>query len=259
MPQVVSPNAKSKIDYRILLFILVGLIAFQLYLTNLDDEMLVESSVIVISLSGEIGTGFVALLAARHYWNSEVFGRSFLFLSIAFFSVAIGEIIYNVYLFVYDIDPYPSIADVFHFMLYPFSFLHLFLNIRFFTNNQVSFISKVWMVSIAVVITLGYAYSAIMELLSEYPLDLYLGILFVAGAATITSVSIYGARITSKVPLGSAWFLLMIGIFLGTVGDIWYQHLELFLSYETTHIVNLFWYSSYAVIIYALYKHTKAI
>ena len=100
MEDVVSPNIKSKIRYKILIAIFVGVILFQAYLNFLDNEEQIEISIITVSLSSQIITGIAALIVARKYRGTRVFGRAYLSLAGAFFSVALGEIIYNVYLFV---------------------------------------------------------------------------------------------------------------------------------------------------------------
>ena len=255
MVEVVSADASAKIDYRILLVILAGVIGFQIYLNVLSDDNDVENSVIIVSIVSEFATAISALVVSKRYWGTHVFGKSYLALSLAFFCVLTGEIIYNTYLFVFHIDPYPSIADVFFFSLYPFAFVHLFLNIKFF-NPQVRNIDKIWVIVLAILLTLLYFYYSFSET-SEINFDSLYGTIFVAGAAAITSLAILGTKILQKVPLGRAWFLLMIGIMLGTIGDMWYQYLEISESYTTHHVVNLFWYASYWVIVYSLYKHGK--
>ncbi len=254
MAEVVSADSGAKIDYRILLVILFGVIGFQLYLNALLDEADVENSIIVVSVISQLATAVAALVVSKRYWGTHVFGKSYLALSLAFFCVLIGEITYNVYLFVFEIDPYPSIADLFFFLLYPFSFVHLVFNIKFF-NPQVKISDKVWVIALAAAITLLYSYYSFSEM--EISFDSLYGMIFVAGASAITSLAILGTKVLWKIPLGRAWFLLMIGIMLGTIGDVWYQYLEISESYDTSHVVNLFWYASYWVIVYSLYKHGK--
>ncbi len=255
MPEVVSSHASAKINYYILILILAGVVAFQAYLNTLLDEVDVENSIIVISIVSQLATAIMALVISKRYWGTHVFGKSYLALALAFFSVFVGEALYNIFLFVYEIDPYPSIADIFFFLLYPFTCIHLILNIRFF-QKKVRTVDKLWVIGLTVAITLFYSYYSFLET-EEINIDFYYGISFVAGAATITSFSILGTRILWTVPLGRSWFILMIGIMIGTIGDIWYQHLEITEIYDTSHVVNLFWYASYWVIVYSLYKHGK--
>jgi len=253
--EVVSVGTSAKIDYRILLLILAGVVGFQAYLNTLSDEMDVENSIIVISVVSQLATAIAALVISKRYWGTHVFGKSYLALAVAFFSVFLGEALYNIFLFVYEIDPYPSIADIFFFLLYPFTCIHLILNIRFF-QTKVRTVDKLWVIALSIVIILFYSYYSFLET-AEINLDFYYGISFVGGAAIITSLSILGTKILWNVPLGRSWLILMIGIMIGTIGDVWYHYLEITESFDTSHIVNLFWYASYWVIVYALYKHGK--
>lgn len=257
MVEVLSPNLKSKIDYRILIGIFVGVLIFQIYLNSLESEEQIEFSIILVSLTLQSLAGIAALIVARKYRGTRIFGRAYLSLAGAFFSVAIGEIIYNVYLFVFNLDPFPSIADLFFFLLYPCTLLHLLINIDFFhVKTSPKIISGITGLSLTIILTYTYlAYTVI----GDFDTDFFYGLIFISGASIITSVAIYGVIVVRKIPLGRAWILLVGGILLGTIGDVWYQYLEILGEYDTSHLVNLFWYSSYLVIIYSLYKHYKII
>ena len=255
MVEVVSAEKKAKIDFRVLVLILVGVSVFQIVINSYLEDDEIENAIIVVSLISQLATAIAALLISKRYWGSHVFGKSYLALSFAYFSVFLGEILYNVYAFVLEIDPYPSIADVSFFLLYPFAAIHLILNIRFF-QPKVQIGDKVWLIAFPIALTLFYITFS-FQIIGETNFDFYYGIIFVSGAAAITSLAILGAKILRSVPLGKAWLILMIGILIGTIGDLWYQHLEITGSYDTAHIVNLFWYASYWFIVYSLYKHGK--
>ncbi len=112
------------------------------------------------------------------------------------------------------------------------------------------------MITVFVTITLTYTYFA-FNIFSGFNFDFYYGLIFVSGAAAITTLGIYAVIVVRNIPLGKSWILLVVGILLGTVADVWYHYLELLEAYNTEHVVNLFWYASYFVIIYSLYKHYK--
>ena len=154
MEDVVSPDLKAKINVKILIAILVGVVLFQIYLNSLENEEQKEIPIIIVSLSSQILTGVAALLVARKYRGTRFFGRAYLFLAAAFFSVALGEIVYNVYFFVFNIDPFPSIADLFFFLLYPFTLLHLLINIKFFkVKTSIKNISWITILTILILLS----------------------------------------------------------------------------------------------------------
>ena len=92
-----------------------------------------------------------------------------------------------------------------------------------------------------------------------FDFDFYYGAIFVTASATTLAFAVLGASIFRDGVLGKAWLLLVFGILLNTMGDTWYYYLELFGQYDLKHIVNLFWYMGYWIVIYALYKHNKTI
>jgi len=73
----------------------------------------------------------------------------------------------------------------------------------------------------------------------------------------VLAYAILGASIFRKGVLGVAWLLLVIGILVSTVRDVWYYYLEVFEEYSDLHPVNVMWYVSDFLIIYALAKHRK--
>jgi len=243
----------TKIDYKILLLILGTVILFQIYLEYFISEFILHTFVVLLLIPAAFASGVMSLIVAKKYHSSK-FALAFYSLPIGFFCAGIGELLYY-YFDLVNIDPFPSIADVFFFLLYPFVMVHLIININFYQEKS-TLKSKIAMISFALSIILLYAYCA-FDTFESYNIDFFYGLIFVAGAASITSVGLYGAIVVRKIPLGRAWFLLVTGIVIGTIADVWYYGIELMDAYTLDHIVSLFWYASYLIIIYALYKHYK--
>ena len=252
-----SSGLKSPINFKIL-GIIAGLsIALHVYLAYYFEEgEELQFGDVTYGVSS-LAAGIVALIVAKRYWGSEVFGRSYTALGIAFLVLFAGDTTYVYYQYVLDEDPYPSIADVF-FLAFPvFALYHLITNIRYFKRN-VGIPSKILVGSITILITLSYAYFS-FEDLGEANFDFYFGTLFVATSSLILSHAVLGASVFRQSVLGTAWLLLAIGIFIFTVADVWYYYLELFGLFDISHPTNTLWVLSNMVIIYALYKHLKVI
>jgi hypothetical protein len=98
-----------------------------------------------------------------------------------------------------------------------------------------------------------------LQFFEEPDFDFYYGIIFVSGSSVVMAFAVLGAKIFQKGLLGIVWLVLVLGILSNTVGDIWYYYLEAVGEYSLGHPVNLFWYASYWIIIYALYKHREII
>ncbi len=141
--------------------------------------------------------------------------------------------------------------------MYPFTLAHLIINIRFF-RPSLSIFTKSWLVIIPVAIIATYVIWSFGEL-GEANFDYYYGVIFVSGSSVTIAFAILGARVFREGVLGVAWLLLVLGILATTIGDTWYYQLETVGEYDLKHAVNAFWYASYWIIVYALYKHRTII
>jgi hypothetical protein len=243
----------TKIDYKILILIVGSVILFQIYLEYFISESDLDDFLILILIPASFVTGCASIAVAKKHGTSK-FSLAFYFLAIGYFCASIGEIIYYYFDFV-EIDPFPSFADVFFFIIYPTSMIHLIINISFYQVKS-TLKSKIAMIFFAVSIISIYVYFA-YDNFESFHFNFFYGLIFVSGAACITSVGLYGAIVVRKIPLGRSWFLLVTGIVIGTVADVWYYILESMQSYTLDHVVNLLWYTSYLIIVYSLYKHYK--
>jgi len=250
-------DISQKINYKILILIIIGVIVFQIILTTLGESDLSDYLVYSASIGGTLATTIASFVIGRKYKGSKILGRAYFALGAAYLSLFLAEITYLIYEGFLGLDPYPSIADIFFFSLYPFTIIHLVLNIKFF-NSKLSLPTKIWLVLFPLTIISIYTLFSLQSF-EELDFDFYYGVIFVAGSITTLTLAVVGAKIFRKSTLGAIWLILVLGIISNTVGDVWYYHLEILGGYDMNHPVNLFWYASYWVIVYALYKHKKAI
>lgn len=255
-PDEVPNKLESKINYKIFLLILGLVIAFQFYITNSTEDD-ADSAITIVSIVNPLVASIAAFFVAKKYAGTTIFGKAYFALGLGLMMFVLGEFSYLYYDLVLDLDPYPSIADVFFFSFYPLAMYHLVKNIRFF-KPKLDLPSKILIVIIPIVIVVIYSVLSYMEI-GEMNFDYYYGLIFIMASATVLSGGLLGARIFRQGVLGMAWLVLVIGILLTTIGDVWYYYLETFGQYELTHPVNLFWWASYMVITYALYKHQDII
>lgn len=253
VPQVLQTN----INLKVLGLILAGVIAFQAFFYFASEFEEVEDIASYLSMSTPLLVAGGSIFIASRYGMSQVFGKSYLLFGIAYFLVFLAEVTYYAYDIIYEIDPYPSIADVFFFSLYPLLALHIVINLRFF-RNKTSLKQKAVFIAIPIIIISIYSI-AFLEEIGEPNFDYFYGVIFVSGTSVVLSLAALGAIVFRGGLLGIAWLLLLIGVFIFAIGDVWYYYLEIFGEYDLHHPVNLFWYASDWIIVYALYKHSKAI
>ena len=259
IPDVVPDKIKNSIDYKAFIGVAILVISFHVFISYFTIPDNADMIVSIFSFVNPFIVMISGFFVAKKYRGSKIFGKSLLALSFGFLSIFLAEVTYMIYDIVYNIEPYPSIADVFFFMLYPLLLIYLFLNIKFFTS-EISKRAKIWIILMPFLVLLGYSILSTFEAeISIFEFDFYYGIIFVYIVTLTLSVAVVGAFVFKEGVIGKAWVVLVYGILLLTIGDIWYYNLELFGEYELTHPVNMFWYAGYWVIVYALYKHKKII
>lgn len=255
-PEIVPDKLKTNINLKIISGIIIAVIAFHMiinYGLEIENSDLVIS---IVSFLNPLAVAIASFIVAAKYIDAGLYRKAYLALGFAYLMIFLGELTYLIYDLFLGIDPYPSIADVFFFMQYPLALAYLILNIRFFSTFTKR--SKIWIISLPIVILLVYAIIAYSEL-GEVGFDFFYGISFVTSASILLSFAVLGATIFRDGLLGKAWMILVIGILSLTIGDIWYYYLEFIGEFDLMHPVNLFWYAGYWIIIYALYKHKKTI
>ena len=258
-PEIVPEKITSRFDFRAFAGIIALVVLFHIIVNYYVSPENTDSIVSIFSFLNPLVVTIIGFSVVIKYRGSLVFGKSYLALSLGFLSVFLAEVTYTVYDIVYNIEPYPSIADIFFFMLYPGLLAYLFLNIRFF-SPKISKRAKIWISLMPLAVLIGYSVLSTTEAeISIFEFDFYYGIIFVYAVTLTLSVAVIGAFIFKEGAIGKAWMLFVAGILLLTIGDVWYYNLELFEGYDLVHPVNLFWYAGYWVTIYALIKQKKTI
>ncbi|HET6518107.1 MAG TPA: histidine kinase [Nitrosopumilaceae archaeon] len=265
-PERVPEVLKTPINFKVIGIIFAGVIGLQSFLYLTQESGDVEEGIAFLSMSLPLVVAICSFFVAHRYGLSQVFGKSYLMFSLAYFVFFLAEMTYYAYDVIYGIDPYPSFADIFFFAFYPLTAMHIIINLRFFkskttTWQKILFIAIPAVIFSAYTITASEAYGGIEEIIldDEATFDYLYGLIFVAVAAITLSLAALGAIVFRGGMLGIVWVLLLVGILINNIGDVWYYYLELFGGFDLYHPVNLFWYSSSLIMIYALYKHIKSI
>jgi hypothetical protein len=256
-PDIIPEKLQHPISYKIPALILGIIISFQIYLYNAfpkpdDASHLIDA----ISIINPLISSAAAFFVAKKYWGSNVFGRAYLVLALGLAMNCLGETVYGIY-DTLGFNTSFTPADILFYAYYPLILTHLVLNIRFF-KSKISHLTKAWVVAIPIIVTTVYAILSFQKQ-GEANFGFYTGLIYVILGSVTLSCTMLGARVFRQGALGIAWLILLIGVMLLTVGDVWYSYLDTFNQYTLIHPMNLFWYAGYMVITYALYKHQKII
>ena len=255
-PEVVPDKISNPINLYVIIAILaIGVAIFVAFQLLPEDETGMLAFVLSVAFAGG-AAGFAFFVSKRA--GIGVLSKAYLFLALGFTSYVVAELLYYTFDLILGIEPYPSIADVFFFALYPFTLGHLLLNMSYF-NPGYTTIQKVWIPAIPVFAIIVYVVLSLSVPDAELNFDFYYGLIFVSAAAATLSFTILGAITFRSGALGVVWLLLVLGLMISTAGDVWYYHLEIFGAYYDAHPVTVVWYVANMFIIYALFKHVKII
>jgi hypothetical protein len=254
----IARNLETKLNIRVIAIIFVISAVYYITIQMPTDF----SKLDIFDIWGPLtwaSAAIAAFLISKRYWGSQAFAKAYLALGIAIACSTAGETIW-IYYENTGQDPYPSIADVFYFGLYPFALVHLIVNKQYF-YPKFDISQKIWLIVVPSVIVLAYTFLAIDEwgFYEELPFDLFYGLIFVAGAGVLLSWAILGAAVFRHSVLGKVWLLLAASIVIQSFADVWYYYLEIFEAWNVRHITNTLWMFSWMLMTYALYKHRKVV
>lgn len=205
----------------------------------------------LFSISLELSIVVLAAYLVKRYNKSEIFGKSYIFLGLGFFSVALGKILH---LAGVNIEGMPAIDSIFFFGLYIFLFCYLYINIKSFNKG---FRSKNVLVISSTAIGLTLFFYAVTSGDALTPFLLHYCGLAVIGSATLASMSLFGFYVLRKQAIGRSWKILSIGLVILAINDIWFHYWDTTSVLADSDPVNFARYASYMIIIYALYIHKK--
>jgi len=226
----------------------------------------------LIYMSGSLIAAFCSFRVSKKYIGGDMFPKAYLFLGLAFCCWFAGDMFffYNDYVFdlpafetpymaVYDPRPFEEhsgftmeIADFVYLGIYPFMALHLYLNANYYLPKKNRDIKlAIFGIPLVGAIIFFMQFGAIT-------FESIFGSLNAVGAAVTLGLVVYGARVFNNSTLKPAWFLLLVGITISTIGDFLYYQVEDFNDeyaiYSTSTIMYVL---AFMIMIYALYKHTK--
>ncbi len=230
------------------------MIGFQLFLYTINDETKLNYITMSMSLFSQGTLAIVSLYMLKRYYGTQVFGKSYIFLFSGIMSVLVGDLSYNI-LLLFDYDPTLSISDIFFLGFYACMSLHLYFIIK---NFKKKFDKKDFLIMLIVVFAILSTYSLItFNETQNFILDFYYKI-FITCSAIVAAFAFFGIRVLIKIPLGRSWLIITIGILVGTISDVWFLHAITFELFTLSHESNQLWHVSYFIILYGLYKTTKA-
>ena len=259
-PEVYSIFNGLDVNYKVILGIFAGAILFQAGLEHLSDNSdpasYISSNALFLL---ELGITVFAFYMAYRYNFSAIFGRSFLFFGIGFLALVAGEILseFNAIPEFVEIMPgaFIQTQSLSYFVLYGSLSTFLFINI--YDLNAGFGMKNILLMMPIIAVLVGSFYGITYADYGTFDHILHYCGISVFGTSVVAAMSVVGVRILFKKTLGRAWRILMYGLLTFAVGDVVFHYYDTMSLYYESHFVNVFMYSAYMLIIYAMYKNVK--
>ena len=203
-----------------------------------------------------IMTIFAVGMYLKLYKDDHSDSKSFLYLAMALTSNFIGEQIWTYYKSVLEIEPYPSLGDVFFLLFYPLTIIFLMKYLKF----EFSKFSKVNLIFV-ILIPAAFLYPT-LQLTLEYNIEESdVGMLFAIAYTTFDAIILGFAMLSAlrhfKESKNNFWIYLNLGIFVWIIANTVFLYAVTNDEYYDGHIVDALWPVSYALWLFAIYDFYK--
>lgn len=198
----------------------------------------------------------ITIVLAAKFRGSGNHGKAWLLFLGAVSSWFIAETTWTINQLVYNINPFPSTADVFYIAGYPFMFLFL---INYLKPVKKGITKKITIISILISISLSVpsAYMAYSFDPKVSVLENTLATAYPIADAVMFVPAIIGIALFFRGQVNFTWSLICIGILCSSLGDIGFQITEFTNTYYTGHPVDIILIWSYIFYAFGVYDHIK--
>lgn len=238
-----------------LLISLIGIGLVIMVATSLGKEVVKSVTDIMYIPVTAIFVTLTSILVCR-FKKTGSHGKAWLLFLGSATSWFIAETLWTVYELVYNVNPFPSMADVFYIAGYPFLFGFLIYYLkpvkRAATRKMI-----VTAVIISTAISIPSIYMAYSFDPSIPPLENALATAYPIADAIVFVPALIGLVLFFRGEVNFTWSLICTGIFCLTIGDLGFQVTTFTNTYYTGHPVDIVLMWSYILFSFGVYDHIK--
>ncbi|MBM2819201.1 MAG: Histidine kinase [Nitrosarchaeum sp.] len=246
-----NPAQNNRRSLIFLMLILVGLtLIYQLRLF-FDDSQFMWISVTAYSVIPGILVVLSIILTIKLHKQKHFQSKALLFFTLGASFRFIAEQIWQVYDHVYDVDPFPSIADIFYVGTYPFFIAFLFISLA---PIRKSISKKIWLFSIilSTIFLIPSILISIDNLEGESSFSTAIALAYPIMSAIQLTPAIVGIMFLAKKGANFSWMLLLFGFLFIGVSDTFFLFTEIDDSYYDGHPVDLMFLYAFVSLIFSL-------
>ena len=216
-------------------------------------EKLQSQKYLLISL---VVTGLAFLIAESIGKETTIVFGNWIFFLVFAVVWFIAETVWTVTELFYNEKPFPSSADIFYILGYPFYFIFVILYLKPFKNS----ISKKLIVStslIATAVLIPNLYMTFQNNSNETQTTIILEAIYPIADAIVLIPSMIGVTLFFRGKVNFLWSLLLIGFICEVIADTGFQYFSLNNSIYTGHPVDILFLWVYIIFSFGLYDHIK--
>ncbi len=198
----------------------------------------------------------LSIIISARFRKTGNHGKAWLLFSGLAISWFIAETTWIIYELGYHLNPFPSPADAFYLIGYPFLFLFTIHYLKPFKK----LISKKLIISASVItisVLIPSLYMTIENHSNESGFGVILGAIYPIEDSIVLVPAIIGIVLFFRGEVNFLWTLLLIGILFEVIADTGFQYVTLNNSYYTGHPVDILFIWSYIMFSFGVYSHIK--
>jgi signal transduction histidine kinase len=234
-----------------MMLIMVGLtLIYQLRLFT-DDSQFAWISIPAYSVIPGFLMVLSIILTIKLHKQKHFQSRAFLFFTLATAFRFIAEQIWQIYDQVYNIDPFPSIADIFYIGTYPFFIAFLLISLK---PIRKSIPKKSWLFAIVLstIFLIPSIFASVDDLEGESSFSTAIALAYPIMSAFQLAPAIVGIMFLAKKGANYSWMLLLFGFLFISISDTFFLFAELDDSYYDGHPVDLMYLYAFILLIFSL-------
>ena len=249
---VEEPRNKTYLPI-ILGVVVIGIVGLMQFTATYDIEFYYSLADSLYILVPTLMAGTSLFLLSKLIKNKHKDTRSFIFLATALAANFIGEQIWTFYKNVLEIEPYPSLGDVFFLLFYPamIVFLLKYLKFEFRKVSKINLFFAILIPAAFLYPTMMFTYEYNIE---ETDLGMLIAVTYTVSDAVILGFALLSALRQFKEHNNNFWLYLNLGIFVWIIANTAFLYADLNEEYYDGHIVDALWLVSYVLWTFAIFN-----
>src|SRR3989338_6314553 len=263
MNNLVNKQNLVKKEQKSILFLIVSLIAITLVYQLrpfLDDSQFSWISFLAYVIVPGALIVFSIILTSKLYKQKHFQSKAFLLFTIGASLWFIAEQIWAAYVYVYDADPFPSVADIFYMATYPFFVAFLLISLK---PIRKSITKKIWLFSS--VLSFAFLIPSLLICYNDLeeaeegldPISKSIALAYPILSSFQLTPAIVGIMFLAKKGVSYSWMLLLFGFLIFVLSDTFYLFSELDGSYYDGHPVDLMYLYGFILLIFSLHNRLQ--